>query len=221
MYLRRALGSGALVLAAASACTSPGVVGDAAVLTEAEARSAMLMADELPGVWEPTGVPVHRGESISDSTRSGSVCARATRRVAKEASRWSTAEVDVEAAWETPGGDVHLKQEIVSDRYLEAGDLVEFLELQVSECKNVVIAAGDITVESRLRSCDLNGGKSGTQIVQSWIASNGSSGSTRLAYLDRGHSLIVLTFTSVDDGDSCRDAVFDRVIAAAAAKIAR
>lgn len=72
-----------------------------------------------------------------------------------------------------------------------------------------------------MRACDLSRGEVGVQIVQSWTASNGSSGSTRLAYIGRGHILIVLTFTAEDLGGSCEHGVFDQAAAAAAAKIAR
>lgn len=222
MCLRRTLSSAALVAAAASACTPPGTAGDANwVLTREEATNAMLVADDLPGVWRTTAVPVRRGRSVPDLATSASECGRATREVAGEASRWGAAGASVEAAWETPAGDMLLKQEIASDRDLEAGPLANLLERQARECATVVVVADGVTVESQLRSCDLSRGEPGIQIVQSWTASDGRSGSTRLGYILRRHILVVLTYTSSDAGDSCEHAAFDRVVAAAATKVPR
>lgn len=134
MYLRRTLSSAAIVAAAASACVSPrDAGGDGAVLTEKEATSAMLVAADLPGEWRTTEVPVRPDGSVSDSEMSGSECGQAAHESAEEASRWGEADVNVEAAWATPDGDMLLKQEIASDRALKPGRLVELLGRQVSE----------------------------------------------------------------------------------------
>lgn len=218
MCLRRTLSSAALVVATASACTHPDAAGD---LTVEEATNAMLASEELPGEWRATDVPVRRGGSDVDPATSGSACGQATYKLAEEASRWGAADVNVEAAGETPGGDMSLKQEIAYDRRLEVGHLAELLSRQAGECSEVVVVADGVTVESRMRSCDLSGGDLGVQIVQSWTASNGSSGSVRLAYIGRGHTLIVLTLTDADAGGTCEHAAFDRVVVAAVAKIAR
>jgi hypothetical protein len=221
MYLRRALSSAALVAAAASACVSPRPAGgDGAVLTEKEATNAMFVAAELPGKWRTTEVPVRPDGSVSDSEMSGSECGQAAQALAKEASRWGAANINVEAAWTSPGGDMLLKQEIASDSDLEPARLVELLGRQVSECSDVTAVTEDLTVESHMRACDLDRGEVGIQIVHSWTASNGGAGSTRFAYIVHGHSVVVLTLVTVDSHDSCDHAVFDRVVAAAAAKVA-
>lgn len=222
MYIRRTLSSAALVAAAVSACSPPRAAGGhGAVLTEAEATNTMLVADELPGEWRKTDVSVRPGGSVPESATSGSECGQATHQLAEEASRWGAAEVKVEEAWESPDGDMLLKQEIASDRDLEAGHLTDLLGRQVSGCRDVVVVIDDVTVESHMRACDLGSGEAGVQIVLSWIASNGRAGSTRFAYIVDGHSLVVLTFTSADARASCEHAVFDRVVAAAAAKVVR
>lgn len=222
MYLRRTLSSAALAMAAASGCSHPGAAGDdSAVLTMAEATDAMLLADELPGEWHGTEVPVHRDGSVFDAATSASDCGQATHKLAEEASRWGAAAVNAQAAWETLGGDMRLKQEIASDRHLEARRLSELLSRQARSCRNAVVVVDDVTVEAWLRSCELRSGGPGVQIVLSWTASDGRSGSTRLAYIFRGHNLVVLTFVSSEAHNSCEHADFARVVAAAAVKVAR
>lgn len=222
MSLRRTLTCAALAITAASACSHPGAAGDdSAVLSMAEATDAMLLADELPGQWRTADLPLRPGGSVFDGAISTSDCGRATRRLAEEASRWGAADINVEAAWETPDGDMRLKQEIASDRDLEAGRLSELLSRQVRRCRNAVVVVDEVTVESRLRTCGLKSGQPGVQILQSWTASDGRSGSTRMAYLTLGHNLVALTFGSSDTGRSCEHAVFDRVIAVAGAKASR
>lgn len=222
MSLRRTFIRAALVAAAASACTHPGAADEGgAVLTVADATNAMLVAEELPGMWRATDVPVRSGGSVPDLAAAGSECGQATHKLAVEASRWGAADVNLEAAWETSSGDMRLKQEIASDRHLDAGHLAELLGRQARECRYVVVVTDGVTVELRLRSCGLNSGDLAVLIVKSWTASDGHSGSTRLAYIVRHHSLIVLTYTSSDAGGSCQHAVFDRIVDAAAAKVAR
>ena len=70
----------------------------------------------------------------------GAECGLATRELAKEASRWGGADVNVKAAWETLSGDMHLKQEVASDPQLEAGQLVELLRRQVGMCRGSLVA---------------------------------------------------------------------------------
>lgn len=221
MYLRRAFSSAALAMAVASACSHPDAGDDGAVLTVAEATNAMLVSDELPGEWRATDVSERRAGSVFDPATSASDCGQATHKLAEEASRWGAADVNVEAAWETPDGDIRLKQEIASDRNLEAGRLAGLLSRQATACRTVVVVVDDVTVESRLRSCGLRSGEPGVEILQSWTASDGRSGSTRFAYIFRGRNLVVLTLMSSDAGNSCQHADFDRVVAAAASKVAR
>lgn len=222
MNLLRTLSSAALVAAAVSGCAPPRAAGgDGAALTQAEATDAMLVAGELPGEWRTTAVSVRPGRSVHDSATSGSECGQATHELAEEASRWGAADVNVEAAWETPDRDMLLKQEIASDRDLEAGRLADLLGRQVRDCSDVVVATDEVTVESHIRACGLSRGETGLQIVQSWTASNGGAGSTRLAYIVGGHNLVVLTFTSADTRASCEHTVFDSVVAAAVTKAAQ
>ena len=181
----------------------------------------MLVESDLPGEWRMAEAPARSDSSNSDSGGRESECGQATGQVLEEASRWADADVAVEGTWQSFGGDMTLKQEIVADRQLDASHLVARLVRQTHECSDVLVAADGITVESHLRSCSLSGGVRGVQIVQTWAASDGRSGSTRLAYVDAGHALIVMKLTGGDDDSTCDHAVFDPVVTAAAAKLAR
>lgn len=181
----------------------------------------MLVESDLPGGWRTTTVPTRSDRSISDSADMESECGEATRHVVEEASHWAEADVVAEGAWKSSGGDLTLKQELAADRHLDAGHLVALLLRQAHECSDVLVVADGITVESHLRSCNLSGGVRGVQIVQTWAASDGPSGSTRLAYVDGGHALIVMTLTTADDNSTCDHAALDRVVTVAAAKLAR
>lgn len=179
----------------------------------------MLVESDLPGEWRTTEVSARSDSPLADPAGLESECGEATRHVVEEASRWADADVAAERAWKSSGGDLTLKQEIAADRQLDAGHLVARLVRQAHECSDVLVVADGIAVESHLRSCNLSGGVRGVQIVQTWAASDGRSGSTRLAYVDAGHILIVMTLTTADDNSTCDHAVFDRVITAAAAKL--
>lgn len=181
----------------------------------------MLVESDLPGEWRTAEVSARSDRSLLGSTGLESECGEATRHVVEEASRWADANVGAERAWKSSGGDLTLKQEIAADRQLEAGHLVALLVRQAQECSDAVVVADGITVELHLRSCELSRGVRGVQIVQTWAASDGRSGSTRLAYLIAGHALIVMTLITADDNRTCDHAVFDRVITAAAAKLTR
>ncbi|MER7604688.1 hypothetical protein [Nocardioides sp. NPDC127503] len=189
-----------------------------AALTVADVTNAMLVAEDLPGTWHATDVPVRTG-AVPDAAAGGSECGQATHKLALESSRWGAADVNAKVAWASSGG-VRLQQEVASVRHLEADRLGELLGRQASECGHVVVVNDGVTVESQLRSCGLSSGDRGVLIVQSWTASDGRSGSTRLAYIVREYGLVVLTYTSSDAGGSCQHAVFDRIVDVAAAKAA-
>lgn len=180
----------------------------------------MLVESDLPGEWRTTEGPARSDTSIPDSAVLESECGEATSHVAEEASRWAEADVAAKMAWKSPGDDLTLKQEIAADRHLDAGHLVALLVRQANQCSDILMVADGTTVESHLRSCNLSGGLRGVQIVQTWAASDGRSGSTRLAYVIAGHALIVMTLTAAHDSSTCGHAVFDRVVTAAAAKLA-
>lgn len=112
-----------------------------------------------------------------------------------------------------------MKEEIVVDPDLESSDLARLLRRQVSACRNVVVVLDGETVESSLRVCEVVAGVPGVQVVQAWSTSRGRAGSTRFAYLFRGHLLSVITLVSSSGDGNCEDAVFEAIVDAAAEKI--
>lgn len=226
MSPRFTITSAVVSLAAAAACTSPSEGHDPSFgLTEREVSAASLAPEDLPGGgWHRASAP-DRGSAtmMESSSDSASACSRATAGLAAQVARWRSAEIDATDAYArtTHSGEELLKEEIVVDPYLESSDLAGLLRRQASACRNVVVVLDGETVESSLRVCKVVRGGPGIQIVQAWSTSSGTSGSTRFAYLFRGHLLTVVSLVSSTGADHCEDAALDAIVAAAAEKIDR
>lgn len=226
MSPRFTISSAIVSLAVAAACTSPSEGHDPrSGLTEREVAAASLAPEDLPGGGWRRASASDRGSAtmMESSSDSASACTRATAGLAAQAARWRSAEVDATDAYAmtTHGGEELLKEEIVVDPYLESSDLAGLLRRQASACRNVVVVLDGETVESSLRVCKVARGGPGLRVVQAWSTSSGKSGSTRFAYLFRGHLLAVVSLVSSSGADHCEDAAFDAVVAAAAEKIDR
>lgn len=195
-------------------------------LTEAQVAAALLASEELPGgEWSRVSVPGRDpASSMAGSPELASACSKATRHLAEQAARWGAAEIDVVTNYVRPvrAGEESLKEEIVVDSDLDAGDLGGALRRQASACRNVVVVVHGETLESSLRVCNQSRGGSVLQVIQSWSTNSGRSGSTRLAYIFRRHLLAVVTLVSTVAGaDRCGIGDFEEIVAVAALKVDR
>lgn len=219
MSLRNATWSVAILLTIFAGCAHPADDRSRDVTVE-QARAALLKPSDLPGAWQSSAAQERAARSITSCATSSSACGRAMRTLEMAAAAWGAIRVNVAAAYttSTSDGESFLKQQIATDPDMDPR-LAAMLRRQAGACGAVVLTGNGETVESLLRACDLTRGGPDVQLVQSWRTSRGRGGSTRIAYLFRGHLLTVMTFTSSDSEGSCGDSTFERITVEAAEKL--